>query len=138
MRLLPVPLRLVAVLSVLLATGSAWSAHAAPSTSTALAIRTLSNRADLISGGDALVQVDLPSGARTAHVTVDGRDVSTAFAVRPNGRYQGLLTGLRDGVNKVVARAAGQAAQLLVTNHPNGGPVFSGPQIQPWTCQATA
>ena len=25
-----------------------------------------------------------------------------------------------------------------MTNHPIGGPVFAGPQIQPWTCQAGA
>ena len=29
-------------------------------------------------------------------------------------------------------------ARLVVTNHPNGGPVFSGPQIQPWGCQEGA
>ncbi len=29
-------------------------------------------------------------------------------------------------------------ASVEIVNHPNGGPVFSGPQIQPWTCQAGA
>ena len=32
----------------------------------------------------------------------------------------------------------GGAARLVVTNHPIGGPVLAGPQIQPWTCQETA
>ena len=37
------------------------------------------------------------------------------------------------------ARAAGASAdRIVVTNHPNGGPVFSGPQVQPWVCQAGA
>ena len=31
-----------------------------------------------------------------------------------------------------------RGAKLRVTNHPIGGPVFSGPQLQPWKCQPTA
>src|SRR4051812_22127513 len=74
-----------------------------------LEIRTLSNRADLISGGDALVEVGLPSGVDPAEVrvSVDGRDVTSAFAVRPGGSFGGLVTGLRDGPNVVTATAPG-------------------------------
>jgi hypothetical protein len=94
-------------------------------------IKVLSNRADLISGGDALVEVT-PAGAR---VDVDGRDVTGDFAVRPGGRYMALLGGLKDGANVVTARASdGSAAQITITNHPNGGPVTAGPQIKPWKC----
>src|SRR3954468_18424528 len=89
-------------------------------------VRVLSNRADLISGGDALVQVT-PAGAK---VTVDGRDVTSQFAVRPDGRYLALLTGLRNGRNVVVS--GGQ--RITIVNHPFGGPAMAGPQIQPWTC----
>src|SRR5213596_3197339 len=56
-------------------------------------IKVLSNRADLISGGDALVEIVLPAGVDPAsvRVDVDGRDVTAAFAVmspmyRPLGR----------------------------------------------------
>ena len=100
-------------------------------------IRTLSNRADLISGGDALVQVVPPAGVDTSAlgVEVDGRNVTSAFAVRPDGRYLGLLKGLRNGDNVVTADVSGQqASQLTITNRPIGGPVLAGPQIQPWTC----
>ena len=94
-------------------------------------VRVLSNRADLISGGDALVHV-VPAGAR---VDVDGRDVTKAFAVRPDGRYLALLTGLRNGPNVVTAHApGGAAARITITNHPQGGPVIDGPQIRPWKC----
>jgi len=31
-------------------------------------------------------------------------------------------------------RAGATAAKLTITDHPNGGPVFSGPQLQPWHC----
>src|SRR5262245_60339056 len=55
----------------------------------ALQIVVLSNRADLISGGDALVEIVLPGGVSpsSVRVTVDGLDVTGAFAVRPNGRF---------------------------------------------------
>src|SRR3954451_25283081 len=89
-------------------------------------IRVLSNRADLISGGDALVQVT-PAGAKVA---VDGRDVSSQFAVRPDGRYLALLTGLRNGRNVVVSGGL----RITIVNHAQGGPTTAGPQIQPWTC----
>jgi hypothetical protein len=107
---------------------------------TTLSIRTLSNRADLISGGDALTQVVLPSDVApsTAKVTLNGSDITGAFAMRPNHQFEGLVTGLRVGANTLVATAGGHEAQLTIQNHPIGGPVLSGPQIQPWKCQATA
>src|SRR4051794_24152933 len=125
MHVRPTPLRLLVAVTLLLTSGPAWSAIASPLAGPDLAIRVLSNRADLISAGDALVQVDLPRGQAKARVTVDGRDVSQSFASRANGRYQGLLTGLRVGANSVVARAGSQVARTTITNHPNGGPVFS-------------
>ena len=99
-------------------------------------IEVLSNRADLISGGNALVAVDLygtdPSAVR---LTLNGTDVTSEFAVRENGRFEGLLRGLTDGGNVLaITLPDGSGAQLTITNHPIGGPVFSGPQIQPWTC----
>lgn len=103
----------------------------------AVAIKVLSNRADLVSGGDALVEVVLPPGADAAalHVEVAGRDLSAAFARRASGRVVGLVTGLALGDNVLVARLAdGRGARLTIRNHPIGGPVFAGPQIQPWTC----
>ena len=93
-------------------------------------IKTLSNRADLVSGGDVLVQVSLDG----AKVTLNSKNVTAAFAVRPDGRYLGLLEGLRLGRNVVVARRGAGVARLVVRNHPIGGPVLAGPQIQPWTC----
>ena len=49
------------------------------------------------------------------------------------------MTGLDLGANVLTAQLPGGAeASATIVNHPNGGPVFSGPQIQPWTCQAGA
>src|SRR4051812_14612362 len=127
-----VAVRVAMTSTLLLGALAAWPADAAPTSQ--LAVHVLSNRADLVSGGDAVLQVDLPSGAPTARITVDGRDVSRAFALRPNGRYQGLVTGLRNGTNTVLATAAGRTARLVITNSSAEGPVFSGPQLQPWYC----
>jgi Tannase-like family of unknown function (DUF6351) len=113
------------------------AAHAAP----ALDINVVSNRADLISAGDALVAVQVPQGvsASSIRVTDDGRDVTSAFAQRADGRFAGVVTGLDVGANKLTASAPGAKSDAVtIRNHPNGGPVFSGPQIQPWVCQATA
>jgi hypothetical protein len=102
----------------------------------ALQIKTLSNRADLISGGDVLVEIIVPAGSLvgTVHVTAGTTDVSSAFR-RSDGRTLGVITGLADGQTEIKADIGGkQAASLTVTSHPIGGPVFSGAQITPWVC----
>jgi hypothetical protein len=101
-----------------------------------VAIEVLSTRADLVSGGDALVEVVLPRAVdrRTVRVLLDDTDITDVFAVRPDGRFTGLVTGLRDGPNVLTARTPGAGAELTVVSHPRSGPVFSGPHIQPWTC----
>jgi hypothetical protein len=97
----------------------------------------MNNRADLVSGGDAMVEIVLPAGAAAAglKVDVDGRDVSSAFAARADGRVTGLLTGLAEGDNIVSASATGaSAARLTITNASRGGPVISGAQTVPFFC----
>ena len=112
-------------------------------------ITVLSNRADLISGGDALVAIGLPRGVTPSRVRVTverrvrrrvrRRDVTRAFAVRPNGRFEGVVSGLPLGRSTLRARIGRRrGAAVPIVNRPNGGPVFSGPQVQPWVCQATA
>jgi hypothetical protein len=104
-------------------------------------IVVLSNRADLVSGGEALVQVLLPPGAKASRTRLDvnGRDVTGEFAVRSNGKFEGLVTGLANGPDVLTAQLPdGYGARLRIVNHPIGGPTFSGPQIQPWLCQSGA
>jgi hypothetical protein len=102
-----------------------------------LAIKVLSNRADLISGGDAYVEIAEPTGrpAENVHVLLDGQDISAEFARRDNGRILGVVTGMSDGPHTLTAHADDLAgATLALDNHPIGGPVFSGPQVTPWFC----
>jgi hypothetical protein len=104
-------------------------------------IKVLSNRADLVSGGDALVRVKVPRKVRVARVKLFAgrRNVTKSLERVGRRRLQGLVTDLRDGRTRLVARIRhGAAARLAVRNHPIGGPVLAGPQIQPWACQETA
>src|SRR4051794_39538738 len=99
-----------------------------------LEINVLSTRPDLVTGGQALVSI-----ARPATVRLNGSDVTGQFATRPDGRFEGLLTGLANGADTVTASAPGvRSTSLRIVNHPNGGPLFSGPQLQPWPCPAGA
>jgi hypothetical protein len=106
----------------------------------ALSISVLSGRADLVSGGSSLVAINLPrSDTRSVKVTVGRRTVTRDFAIRSDGRFEGLVTGLHLGRNVLQARLRdGWAVRITLTNHPIGGPVFSGPQLEPWICEAGA
>ncbi|MGB8649133.1 MAG: DUF6351 family protein [Mycobacteriales bacterium] len=103
-----------------------------------VAITVLSGRPDLVSGGDALVAVSGVTGTAGLVADVDGRDVTRAFGVGPGGKVEGLVTGLHLGDNALTVRTPRGGARLTLVNHPIGGPVLSGPQIQPWACQAGA
>src|SRR3954447_10835660 len=120
-------------LGVLLVLASASTAAAKPIT-----ISVLSGRADLVSGGDALVRIGGVKSTKGLRVTVRGKNRSKAFAKAADGKVEGLITHLKVGKSAIVATAGKRAAKLVVTNHPKGGPLFSGPQLQPWKCQATA
>ncbi len=119
----------IAVVALAFGLGSCNGSHS-------LIIKTLSNRADLVSGGEAFIEIVLHPGTSATGLKVDlgGRDVSDAFAQRPNGRVLGVVTGLSNGNNVVTAKLGGKGATLTINNHPIGGPVFSGTQIQPWIC----
>ena len=132
-------LRVVVAMSccVLVTLVAVGAAGAQPWSQDPVVVQTLSNRADLISGGDVLIEVLLPARAEAGdvRVAVAGRDVTDAFAVRGDGRFYGRVTGLATGVSRVTATLPdGSGAYLDVTNHPIGGPVFAGEQIQPWAC----
>ena len=107
-------------------------------------IVVLSNRADLVSGGDALVELIVPPGTIQAlrsggnvkiQVSIDGVPVpKDTFALRPDGRIYGLVKGLKVGQNLLTVQVPGKSMSIVVTNHPIGGPVFAGAQVQPWIC----
>ncbi|PSF07595.1 DUF6351 family protein [Marinobacter halophilus] len=98
-------------------------------------VRVLSNRADLISGGDALVDVVIRD-PQAARILLNDQDISSQFTVQGADTLRGLVTGLVLGENtlEVLLDNATSRLEKTITNHPKGGPVFSGPQVQPWNC----
>jgi len=101
-------------------------------------IEAVSNRADLVSGGDVLLRVTLPRKS-SGVLSVNGTPVPGALHAAPDGRgYLALVTGLPLGRNTITLSARGQKEHLSVTNHPISGPIFSGPHLQPWLCTTVA
>jgi hypothetical protein len=101
-------------------------------------VEVVSSRADMISGGDALVRISLPRFVRPRHVrvSVNGQDVTEAFQPGPDHRtLLGLVDDLALGDNRLHVRSSGRGfgrprASLAMVNHPAAGPVFSGPHIE--------
>src|SRR5436190_14325625 len=100
-----------------------------------LQLHVVSNpRAEFVSGGDVLLSVSVPAGmqASAVHLTLNGSDVTSALRADATGRTaMALVKGLADGNNTIVASAGKATAKLAVVNHPNAGPVVSGPHEQP-------
>ena len=101
-------------------------------------ITILSSAPERVSGGDALVSISAPGNmADVLRVTLNGRDVTDKF--KPTSRVNeriGLVDGLIEGENELAAvQGNSRAATLTLTNYPITGPIFSGPQVQPYICQ---
>jgi hypothetical protein len=117
-------------------------------------IRTLGNRADLISDGDALVEVQVPHNVRLdkVKVTLNGQDVTASFVANASEQtLRGVVKGLKVGKNELAVQSKpgngnghgfghdnDDDASLTITNHPRGGPVLLGSQTQPWICATPA
>jgi hypothetical protein len=105
-------------------------------------ITVLSAQPHSVSGGDALLRIDLPErvNLRDVRVTLNRQDVTSAFdADDAPHSLTGLVTGLRIGKNSFSAfvnnsRDAALTARLTLTNYPIAGPIFSGPHQEPFIC----
>ena len=94
-------------------------------------IKVMSNRADLVFGGDAFVRVTLPRGVKASRLRLRAgrRGVTRVLHRTGRRRLEGVVRRLRVGRIPLVARIRhGGAARLIVTNHRIGGPVFAGSQ----------
>lgn len=113
-------------------------------------IRTVSSEPDMVTGGDALVEIALPRTVRfkDVRVALDGEDITEAFYARDEDRMLlGVVEDLEHGDNSLeVSTVKGKAepqgeakgqpsASLTLTNHPVTGPVISGPHQQPFVCK---
>jgi hypothetical protein len=125
-----------AAVTIVLATAMLASCSSSGRGSRGVELRVLSNRADLVSGDDAYVEIIGVSAASiaTLRVSVEGRDITSAFAVRDDQRVTGLVTGLTRGTNVLTAKSSNGGARITITNYPASGPIFAGPHVEPWIC----
>ncbi|GAA1615840.1 MULTISPECIES: DUF6351 family protein [Kribbella] len=104
-------------------------------TSRPIELQILSSRPDMVTGGDALVHVDVSEAdADDVRVTLNGKDVSPVFSADDTG-LTGLVSGIRLGKNVLRAEAGGRRTTLEVRDSPRQGPVFAGPREQPYVCE---
>ena len=97
----------------------------------------------MVTGGDALVEVSVPRTVpmHQATVLLNGSDItSTLQRNDANRTYTGMVTGLQLGANTLFVDSNGRGngrptASVTLTNHPVTGPIFSGPQQQPFVCK---
>ena len=111
--------------AVLSSAAAAKSRAAKVAPSHQVRIQVLSTRADLVSGGEALIRIVLPLAVKPSAVRLDlnGHAVTHRFAVRANGKFEGLLTGLRLGSNTLTARLpSGYGARLHDHQSPHRRP----------------
>jgi hypothetical protein len=115
---------------------------AAARTIAKLEIKTLSARANFVSGGDVLVEVNAPAGTplNQLTLTLNGKDVTAQLKpVVASSSLEGLITGLNLGANTLRAAIKGKSkpapVSLIVTNYPLTGPILSGPHLTPYECR---
>ncbi|MGZ6047521.1 MAG: DUF6351 family protein [Phenylobacterium sp.] len=99
-----------------------------------LSIRTLSSRPDMVSGGDALVEIG--GATQAVKLSLNGKDVSGDLQLDPvSHRLRGLIGGLEVGRNTLSATAGAAKATLVLTDYPLAGPIVSGPHMTPYECR---
>lgn len=137
-----------AIRSVLLVTAislALWGCSPEPQTATPeqstgfLAVTPVSNLAHLISGDNALVEISSDATDPASFViTVNDQPVSAPIVEHARDGdmryYRVLLTALQAGNNLVRVETDAAAAALTLVNYPITGPIFSGPQQQPYLC----
>ncbi len=126
-----------AALAVLLSTLGMAAAEAVETDAGDHRIHTLSSRADLVSGGDVLVQVDVPRHDTSARIELNGQDVTGSFhRDARTGALIGLVANLRLGANTLTLFDHWALADsLTLSDYPITGPITSGPHITPFICQ---
>lgn len=105
-----------------------------PAAHAAIELRTISGRADMVTGGDVLIETTASQEKLSA--TLNGQDVTRYFKPgKESGKLIGHLDGLKLGKNTLEVKSSKGNAKLELTNYPVTGPVFSGPHQKPFVCQ---
>lgn len=100
-------------------------------------VKVLSSAPSLVSGEDALIELELvnESPATNLKVLLNDRDLTSSF-VRDavTGRQVGRITGLKSGDNQLTAQYGNYRTTLALTAYPISGPMISGPHETPFVC----
>ncbi len=122
-----------------LAVAPALSQSGSPVAQGRIEVKVLSSRYDLVSGGDALVEVRASEGAKASELklSLNGRDLVTPLTFdQSSNTLRGLVTGLDTGANWLQARGpTGYSVSQALVNHPITGPILSGPHMTPYECR---
>jgi Tannase-like family of unknown function (DUF6351) len=101
-------------------------------------IEVLSSKPYMVSGGDALVRVtvkDRKISMGGVRIELNNRNVTSAFRADASARtFTGVVSGMREGRNRLEVEAKGGKADLTLTNYPIEGPIISGPHQFPYAC----
>jgi hypothetical protein len=123
-----------------------WSIANPNQSPKAFEIISLSAMPQMVSGGDVLVQVNVPRGwVDKVLIELNGVDVTNAFRADGDSTSSlvGLVEGLEWGENTLALfkkkkngrKHKHPMAELVLTNRPITGPHFSGPQQEPFICE---
>jgi hypothetical protein len=117
----------------------ALSQSATPVVHGKVEVNVLSSRYDLVSGGDALVEIKASEGAKASElkVSLNGRQLEAALKFdQPSNTLRGLVTGLDNGANWLQVRGpTGYSVSQPLVNYPITGPILSGPHMTPYECR---
>lgn len=108
----------------------------------AASINVLSSKKELVSGGDAAIEVTLPDDVTVSQVKVmrNGADVTPSL-VSATGTLRGVVEGLAEGQNQIEVQLSATGRKLgevSLRNAPKSGPTVSGPHQRPWICETEA
>ena len=139
--MIPVPCLAAVLVATLLAASTAVLAQApAPPTGThQFRIGVVSSRQDMISGGDALIEISVPPQfpLKGVNVQLNGQDITSVFRQEPGvNKMLAVVSGLKLGDNKMALLNEGKVqVEAELKNFPQTGPIFAGPQEKPFNCQ---
>ncbi|HZQ86372.1 MAG TPA: DUF6351 family protein [Acidimicrobiales bacterium] len=121
---------------------ASWFGGTPPLADGQIEVAVVSSLPATVTGESARIDVRGVQAGDMVRVDRDGTDVSGDFAPAGAGTLDGVVDGLRVGVNHVTATVTGptgtRTATLELTDHPISGPVISGPHQAPFLCQTEA
>src|SRR5690554_6805722 len=102
-------------------------------------ISSLSGPPEYASGGKVRLQIRGPAASQLEQVLTMGssgisRNLAGEFELTGPGVFEGVLRGLPEGSTIVRATLGGSSVSMVVTNHPQTGPMFAGPKQEVFLC----